>query len=197
MTVAAIVLAAGSSTRMGARNKLTALIDGRPVVARAVAALRDGGAAPIVVVAGHQAEAVIAAAADAAGGPIESVVNPAHLEGVGTSIAAGVAALGDRAGAVLIALGDMPSIDPRTVAALIAAHRDTPNVAIAPERDGRRGHPVLFPASSFAELATLAGDRGARRVFESVPNQTIAVDDPGIHRDVDTPADLDSYAIDP
>jgi molybdenum cofactor cytidylyltransferase len=123
-------------------------------------------------------------------GRVEIVDNPEHLAGVGTSIAAGIRALGDRTAAAMIALGDMPSIDPSTVAALIDAHRETPGLAVAPERGGRRGHPVLFPRAAFADLVALSGDRGARAVFAACPNRAIAVDDPGIFIDIDTPEDL-------
>jgi molybdenum cofactor cytidylyltransferase len=112
---------------------------------------------------------------------------------MGTSIACGVRALGDRADAVLIALGDMPSIAAATVAQLVAAHGEQPDAAIGPRHDGKRGHPVLFPASAFGQLAALEGDRGARAVFEAHPDTaTIDVSDPGTLRDIDTPDDLDA-----
>jgi molybdenum cofactor cytidylyltransferase len=187
----ALVLAAGSSQRMGALNKLTEEIDGQALVARVVSAFEVAGVGPIVVVTGHEAAAVQAALSSH---HVCFVHNRSHAEGMGTSIACGIAALEDTA-AVLIALGDLPLLEPATITALgrSFAEADADSIHV-PTHQGRRGHPVLFGATHFSALSSLAGDRGARTIIEANAARVleVEVDDPGISIDIDTPADLQS-----
>ena len=103
--VAALVLAAGQSRRMGQANKLLAPVDGRPMVAHAVDAMLASRADPVIVVTGHQADAVRAALA---GRPVIWAHNPDYASGLSSSLAAGLAALPEDAEGVVIGLGDMP-----------------------------------------------------------------------------------------
>lgn len=189
MTVGAVLLAAGSSRRMGARNKLVETVGGTPIVARAAAALLAGGASPVVVVTGFERERIESALQ---GFELELVYNAAHEAGMGGSIAVGIGALGGRAAAALIALGDMPSILAEHVAALIAKFAAERTICV-PVRDGRRGHPVLWPADLFHELTSLCGDGGARVVLDRFADRIaeVSIDHSGIYDDVDTVADLD------
>lgn len=118
----------------------------------------------------------------------ELVINPHADQGIGTSIAAGVAASA-RAGGWLVALADMPSIDTATVASVRAA-LDGGATSAAPWHRGQRGHPVGFAAPLRDALLALQGDTGARAVLQSHPPQRIDVDDPGCLLDLDTPADF-------
>lgn len=118
------------------------------------------------------------------------VVNDHAERGMGTSIAAGVAATPDASGWV-IALADMPSIRIETLVAVIDALRGGARIAI-PAMGGKRGHPVGFLALYRARLQALTGDIGAREILKADANyvEEISVDDAGIFADIDTPADL-------
>ena len=189
-----MVLAAGRSTRMGGANKLLEDVGGRPLVARAVDALLASHADPVVVVTGHQAAEVEGALG---GRPLRVVRNSRPEAGMGASLARGVAAL-DRLrpppDGALVALGDMPDVSAAGLEALLAAFQEAgPEAIVVPVHGGRRGHPVLFGAAHLPALRRLAGDRGARAVLEANAGRVVEVpvDDPGVLRDVDTPAQLE------
>jgi molybdenum cofactor cytidylyltransferase len=186
--IAAVVLAAGRASRMGS-NKLIAELDGEPIVRRTVRAVLASRARPVIVVTGHEADAVRAALA---GLDVRFVDNPDFADGMSTSLRAGVAAAGPVA-AVLICLGDMPRLEARHLDAVIDAYRaGDPDDIIVPTCDRKRGNPVLWPHSYFAEIAELSGDVGARALIDRHADQVrlIAIDDPAILVDVDTPAAL-------
>jgi len=182
--VAALVLAAGSSRRMG-ENKLLLEVEGTPMVVRAVDAARGSRAKRVVVVTGHDADAVRAALA---GRAVELVHNPEHQEGMASSLRTGVAALGAVDGAV-ICLGDMPWVRAADLDALIAAFDPTAGreICIA-EHQGKRGNPVLWGARYFPEILRLTGDRGAKALLEEHAAAVVGVDvgHPGVLVDVDT-----------
>jgi len=191
-TVAGVLLAAGTSSRFGERNKLLSSVgaDGEPVVRRAAATLVDARVEPVLAVVGHEAERV----RDALSGlPVGFVENPDFREGQSTSVRAGVAALDTDVDAAVVALGDMPSVAPDAVDALVAAYRAGAGDALAAAHDGRRGNPVLFDARYFEELAGVEGDVGGRELLlrEGVLVET---GDPGVRRDVDVPEDLEPDA---
>jgi molybdenum cofactor cytidylyltransferase len=119
-------------------------------------------------------------------------MNKDAASGMGTSIVAGVKNLRAEEG-VMIALGDMPFLKPDTIDVLLQAFNNSDrDRIIAPRFSGQRGHPVIFPAFCFTALAALEGDDGARGVISAneISLCQIDVDDPGVLRDVDTPADL-------
>ena len=134
-------------------------------------------------------DAAAAARVRAAGAMV--AVNPQPSAGLGASLACGVAALPDALDGVLVLLGDMPRVRAATCRALLDAfERAPPTAALAPVHVGTRGHPVLFGVAHRPALAALTGDVGARRVLAAADVVPIAVDDPGILLDVDTPEDL-------
>lgn len=185
--VAAIVLAAGRSCRMGEVNKLLANVNGKPLVAHAADAAVTAGAAPVVVVLGHEAEAVRSALA---GRPLRFVDNPHFREGMAASLRAGVAALAAETEAALVCLGDMPAVTAmhlRLLMAAFAARRGC--AACVPVHDGKRGHPVLLGRKLFPEIAGLSGDIGARQLLVAHAGEVyeVAMPDAGILLDVDTP----------
>ena len=142
--VAAVVLAAGSSTRMGAVNKLLADIDGVPMLRRVVAMLRDPRLAERIVVTGAEADAVRAVLA---GLDVRFSHNAAYDEGIASSIRTGVAALPPDVDGALIVLGDMPRVAAADVALLLDAFDpDAGRSICVPVRAGRRGNPVLWAA---------------------------------------------------
>jgi molybdenum cofactor cytidylyltransferase len=185
--IAAIVLAAGASTRMG-RQKLTLpLADGRPLARAAVEQVLAGGLDDVVVVLGREAEAV---AATLRGLPIRTVVNPRYAEGQSTSLRAGLDALAPGTEAAVVALGDQPLPDPRVIHRLVEAFRTSGRPIVAPVyRDGR-GNPVLFASAVFDELRRVEGDRGGRPVIARNPERVaeVPVDAP-MPTDIDTPED--------
>lgn len=188
--IAALVLAAGLSRRMG-RNKLIEPVQGVPMVARAVDAALASQADPIVVVTGHQEDAVRAALGRKR--KVMLVHNPDHAQGLSTSLQRGLAALPAECEGVLICLGDMPRVRAQHLDRLIEAFNPTEGRAICvPTFAGKRGNPALFARRYFAEMAGIAGDVGARHLIgehaEAVAD--IEMGDDGILLDVDSPEAL-------
>jgi molybdenum cofactor cytidylyltransferase len=184
--VGAVVLAAGLSRRMGGPNKLVAEVEGAPMVSRVVDAALATAARPVVVVTGHDAARVRAALA---GREVIFVHNPDYAAGLASSLKAGVAALGDKLDGALVCLGDMPWVRPEHVEALLAAFADDTAAICVPVHERKRGHPVLWPARYFGEIARLEGDVGARALLDEHADRVrlVPVADPGVALDVDTP----------
>jgi molybdenum cofactor cytidylyltransferase len=185
--IACIVLAAGRSSRMGAANKLTADVGGKPMVRHAVAGALASTASPVLVVTGHQSDEVRAVLAGLA---VSFVHNPDFAEGLSTSLKAGIRALPEAAAGALVLLGDMPRIEASDLDRLIAAFGESQGQAIiVPTHTGRRGNPVLWPRALFAEMLRLDGDAGARRLFAAHASCVREVDlgTDAIFLDVDTP----------
>lgn len=182
--IGAVLLSAGRSTRFGPENKLLADFEGRPMLLHALDHAREAGLDPVLVVTGHEAEAIRAAAPDA-----RFVHNPDYAEGLSTSLRTGILALPEDVGAALILLGDMPRVLPATLSALIAASRANQAAqAFVPAYSGHWGNPVLVRRTLFPSLARLHGDQGARKLLEASRDvvEEVAVDDPGIIADFDT-----------
>lgn len=189
--VLGVVLAAGTSSRFGAANKLLATIDGDPLVRRAAKTLLDAGL-EVVVVLGHDAADV----RDALDGlDVSFVANAEYERGQSTSVRRGVDAARRRAAAAVVFLpGDMPFVSPGTVRALLAAFRGGAGEALAVAHEGQRGNPVLFDESRFDALGALEGDVGGRPVLlGSNDAALVAVDDPGVRTDVDTRDELETH----
>jgi len=187
--IAAIVLAAGQSKRMGA-NKLLADLGGAPMIRRSVEAARAAGVESVIVVTGHEA-GKIAAAVEGPG--IEIVHNPNYAHGLATSLKRGLAALPGDADAVLVCLGDMPRVTPKAMGRLIAAFNPEERRTICvPVHRGQRGNPVLWGAKHFAAMAALDGDRGAKALMEQFADELVEVEmaDDGVLIDADTPEAL-------
>jgi CTP:molybdopterin cytidylyltransferase MocA len=181
--VAGVLLAAGAGSRLG-RPKALIDVGGRPLAARGAALLRDGGAAPVIVVTG-------ATAVDLTG--VLTVHNPHWRTGMGSSLAAGLATVPDTCQAAVIALVDQPLVGPEAVRRLIAAHAAGATVAVA-AYGGRPRNPVLLDRRHWAEATRLAaGDAGAREFLRARPELVTLVEcgDTGSPDDIDTPADLD------
>jgi molybdenum cofactor cytidylyltransferase len=189
--VAAVVLAAGLSTRMAPKNKLL-LPDatGRAMIARVVDNLLASTARPVLVVTGHAAAAVRAALA---GREVVFIDAPDHALGLSASLRAGIAALPAEVAAALVCLGDMPLVGAALLDRLIAAHNPAAGRAVVvPTYRGQRGNPVLWDRAFFAALCALTGDRGARGLLAGLAGQVaeIEADDDAVLRDFDTAASL-------
>jgi molybdenum cofactor cytidylyltransferase len=185
--IAALLLAAGRSSRMGGPNKLLEPIDGVPMVARTAQRLLSSRARPIVAVLGNQADAVDRALGKL---PIERVRNPGFADGLSTSLKCGLAALPDDIDGVVVCLGDMPLVAGRDLDRLIAAFNPLEGRAIVvPTRRGKRGNPVLWARRYFAEMAELAGDVGAKHLIGEHAEAVceVEMDSDSVLVDIDTP----------
>ncbi|MBI5262444.1 MAG: NTP transferase domain-containing protein [Bradyrhizobium sp.] len=190
--VAAIVLAAGRSTRMGGPNKLLAELDGKKLVRIATEQALASRASEVIVVTGHQAE-LIEQALD--GLKVKYVRNPDFAEGLAGSVKAGIAAVPETCDGAVICLGDMPLIDARLIDRLIEAFApDRGNLIVVPASEGRRGNPVLWSRRFFDELMTLSGDVGARHLITKHAEAVAEVPADGERAflDIDTPAALEA-----
>jgi molybdenum cofactor cytidylyltransferase len=185
--IAAIVLAAGRSTRMGAENKLLADLSGKPMVRVVAEAALGSRARPVLVVTGHQEGEVRAALA---GLDLSFVVNPEFAKGLSTSLKAGIAAVPASCDGALVLLGDMPQIEASHLERLIDAY--APGAIAVPVQEGRQGNPVLWPSSLFAEIMQLDGDAGAKRLIVSHRDEVREVElgTGAIFADVDTPDEM-------
>lgn len=194
--VAAIILAAGRSTRMGGPNKLLAELNGKALVRIVAEQVVASKATSVTVVTGHQAAEVERALA---GMKVTFVYNPDYTDGLASSVKAGIAALPKDADGAVVCLGDMPLIDSRLIDRLIEAFApDRGSLIAVPVSDGRRGNPVLWSRRFFGELMTLDGDIGARHLImkhgEAVAE--VPVDGQGAFLDIDTPQALaDARAV--
>lgn len=182
--IAGIVLAAGLSLRMG-RPKLLLDWGGKPVVRRAVERVKAGGVDEIVIVLGHEGQAIREALK---GLPVRFVENPEPEAGQASSIACGGAALDSGVRAALIALGDQPALPSGVIPRLLETFKDTGKAIVAPVYRGTQGNPVLFSSAVFPELRALMGDRGGRSVVEKDPARVALVS-----FDLPMPADLDTF----
>jgi molybdenum cofactor cytidylyltransferase len=186
-SLAALVLAAGRSTRMGGSNKLLAEIGSRPLVRIAAEQALASHARPVIVVTGHQRERVEAALA---GLDVTFVHNPDYAEGMSTSVKAGIAAVPADADGAIVCLGDMPQVDATLIDRLLAAFDpERGALAVVPTMDGKRGNPVVWSRRFFPELAELGGDVGAKHLIASYPEAVaeVPVAGRGALVDVDTP----------
>jgi molybdenum cofactor cytidylyltransferase len=185
--IAAVVLAAGQSSRMG-ENKLTLPLDGKPVLRHVADALRVSRIASVHVVLGHQADEVRALFCP---GEAQFVLNEDYRDGLSTSLRAGIAALPADVDAAMIFLGDMPDVDPALVDRMIAAFDPQQmREIVLPQRDGRRGHPVLWGRRFFPFLLEkTSGDSGARHLIGQYADWVVEIEaeHDGAFTDLDTP----------
>jgi molybdenum cofactor cytidylyltransferase len=185
--IAAIILAAGRSSRMGT-NKLTLDLAGRPIIAHVVASASAAGFASISVVTGHQAGKVEAALQGIGG--IRIVAARDHAKGMAASLRAGIRSLPAGIDAAMVMLGDMPQVSVDLLRRLMRAYNPLEGRAIVlPAAGGKRGNPVIFDQRFFAEMLALEGDVGARHLIGSHGELVAEVAaEPGeIFVDVDTP----------
>ena len=188
--VAALVLAAGRSTRMGAVNKLLVPLDGRAMVRGVVDQLVESCVRTVVVVTGHEAERVGEAIT---GAGVRTVHNPAYREGLSGSIRIGLSSLDDSVEAAFVCLGDMPLVRSRHIDKLVAAFDSAEGREICvPVFEGKRGNPVLYARRFFDEMAAVRGDVGARHLIGAYEEYVceVAMDDRAVLVDVDSPQAL-------
>jgi len=185
--IAAIVLAAGQSKRMGRPKQLLPLGRGT-ILGRVLQTFRSSKVDRIVVVLGSNASRVrrgLSLRRETV------VVNKEFSAGMSASLKAGLMAVEDDADAVVIALGDQPFVSPGTVDSMIDAYHRERALVVVPVYRGRRGNPVLFDRRLFPQLKRIAGDLGAKSVVMQNESSLVEVevDDEGVAVDIDTPDD--------
>jgi molybdenum cofactor cytidylyltransferase len=188
--IAAVVLAAGRSTRMGGSNKLVAEIGGKPLVRIAAEQALASRAKPVIVVTGHEHERVETALARL---PVRIVHNPEFAQGLGTSLKTGIAAVPPEADGAVVCLSDMPQVNATLIDRLIAAFDPEKGaLAVMPTIDGRRGNPVLWSRRFFPDLMAIEGDIGARNLITRYSEAVVEVPVTGTAAlvDIDTPEAL-------
>lgn len=182
--VAAILLAAGRSERMGAFKPLLPFGE-TTVIETCIDHLREAGVETIVVVLGHRAEEITSRLE---GQPLRFALNPDPESEMSVSIACGAGHLPGGIGAALIALTDQPAVPPGVIATLIEHWRTSGTRLLIPEFQGRGGHPVLVDLGYRSELLNLDPESGLRGLFDAHRDQVerIPVNSPYIARDMDT-----------
>jgi molybdenum cofactor cytidylyltransferase len=190
--VAALVLAAGRSTRMGGPNKLLAELDGKKLVRIVAEQALASKASEVIVVTGHQADLVEQALA---GLKVKFARNPDFAGGLASSVKSGIAAVHEKADGAVVCLGDMPLISAQLIDRLIETFEpDRGHLIAVPVSEGRRGNPVLWSRRFFRELMTLDGDIGARYLIakhaEAVAE--VPVEGDSAFLDIDTPQALEA-----
>jgi len=186
---AAVILAAGGSTRFGSPKQLAHWKDKTFIEHVADVALASS-AGPVIVVLGAEIERCRAALGDR---PVQIIVNESWAEGQSTSMRAGLAALPAHIGCALFLLVDLPGVTPEIINRLIQRHRETLAPLVWPEFAGRRGNPVLFDRRLFPELYQISGDTGGKPLLLAYRDQAerVSVPEAGILLDFDRPEDLE------
>ena len=189
LRIAAIVLAAGKSSRMGS-NKLLADLGGKPLVLRSVENLRASSVQDVIVVTGNEAEALHHALANI---NVSFIHNAHFAEGLSTSLKCGLGAVTEDVDAVLVCLGDMPLIDATTIDRLVSSFSIADHRTICvPVHDGTRGNPVLWGRQHFIGLQAISGDQGGRLLMDDLSDEVVEIDckSSAVLVDVDTPQSL-------
>jgi molybdenum cofactor cytidylyltransferase len=188
----AVILAAGTSTRMGRAKQLLPL-GGSTVLARTIDNVRSAGLVEIVLVLGASAEAIRRQLPQSLLKGLKVVVNRAYAQGMASSLREGLSALDPQCAAALIVLGDQPLVRPQTLQQIMAGYHRSGAQIVIPSHQGKRGNPVLLSRQLFPEAMALEGDTGCRAIFANHLDAIfkVEVEDPGILLDVDDQDDYD------
>ncbi len=188
--IAALVLAAGRSARMGAINKLLIGIDGKTMVRRVAETALAAGLEPVIAVTGYERAKIEEALSGLA---VACADNPDFAQGLSSSLKRGLNALPDDVDGVLVCLGDMPLIAAADIGRILAAFNPGEGREIVvPTSGGKRGNPVLWGKRFFAEMRNLAGDTGAKHLIGVYPDAVAEVETAtdAVLTDIDTPQAL-------
>jgi len=193
MVIGAVLLAAGSGSRLGGRPKSLLELGGVPLIRRQLIALSGAGVDEVVVVLGHHADVIDAAVRDF---PVTLARNPSPDDGQVSSVRIGLQALSPKLDAVIVALADQPMINGQDINALIGAFKKRGDASmVVPRVAGEPGNPVIFESALRDEW--LAGDANAacRRWREAHPERVrwFDTDNSRYRVDIDTPEDLRAF----
>ncbi|HKJ18584.1 MAG TPA: nucleotidyltransferase family protein [Xanthomonadales bacterium] len=186
-SLGAILLAAGSSSRLGQPKQLVS-IEGEPLVVRQAKMLAALGFARVVVVTGAEHSQIAKLLADVR---VQCVRNPDWEEGMGRSLACGVNAMPERARAALVLLCDQWKVMSDDVDLLISAWVENPQAGVVSTFDVSSGPPAILPRAMFQRLSRLKGDMGARNILKHWKGEIIPVQISNAGADLDLPEDLE------
>ncbi len=193
-SVAGILLAAGTSSRMGT-NKMLLVVEGECVLRRAARRGLEAGLDPLFVVLGHEAERARQEIADL---PCRVVINEEYETGIASSLRAGVAALAPECGAAVVFLADMPHVTSEMLTALGSHYAQTGARLVASQYGAVKAPPVLYDASLFEELAAVSGARCAQQVVKRHLDEAVVLAWPEERlEDLDRPEDLARWGAHP
>jgi len=186
--VAGVLLAAGTSSRMG-RNKLFLPLGGTSVLRRAVATARGAGLDPILVVLGHESDRALA---ELQGLPCSPVLNAEYARGMNTSVRAGISAVPDDASGAVVMLADMPFVTAGMVRALVEQYRSSEAPLVVSTYGDVLAPPILYGRALFPELRALDGDGCGKRVVKAHRAEAVEIAwDPVALADLDLPDDVE------
>jgi len=193
-SIAAIVLAAGRSTRMESGNKLLAQINGKPVLHRTLLAIEGVSLQQVIVVTGFQSSKIVESISQF---PVKTVHNPNYHQGLSTSLRTGILSLPSSTSAVIVFLADMPELTTEVSNRLIHAHLISGDKICIPVFSGRRGNPIFWPRQFFGDLVSIKGDVGGRHLVRKFSRhvQEVPVYSNSIFNDIDTSNDLKLHCI--
>jgi molybdenum cofactor cytidylyltransferase len=187
-SVAGVVLAAGTSSRMG-RNKLMLDLGGQTVLRRAVGTAIEAGLAPVLVVLGHESER---ARDELQGLPAEVVFNAGYTEGIHSSVRTGIGAVPARCSAAVVLLADMPLVDAGMIRTLVDRYRAEGATLVVSDYEGVDAPPILYDRALFPELRELEGEGCGKRVVRRHTAEAVRVRWPAqALTDLDLPADVE------
>jgi molybdenum cofactor cytidylyltransferase len=193
--VSAILLAAGTSSRMGQAKQLLPL-GSSTVLAQTLEHARASAVDEVILVLGSSAEPIRHQLSQTLLAGVKVVVNQSYEQGMASSLRAGLSALDPQSAATLIILGDQPFTLPQTLDRIIQAYRDSGAQIVIPTHQGTRGNPVLLDRSLFSEAMALEGDVGCRAIFRNHLDKivNVEVEDAGILLDIDDREDYERLA---
>lgn len=187
---AAIVLAAGASTRLGQPKQLLQ-VNGESLLHRTIRLAEEAGCAPIFVVLGFEAERMHPETADL---NVRVVLNPEWQSGMGSSLRSGMEALMKESQLpqkVVLLLSDQPMLSNKILLSLVKKSAETNSLIVASSYTGRLGVPAAFRKELYPDLQKVEGDKGAREVIQLYRDQTASIDFPEGAVDIDTVQDLE------
>ena len=186
--VAGILLAAGTSSRMGS-NKLLFELEGESVLRRAAKRALAGGLSPLVVVLGHESDRAHREIEDL---PCQWALNPLYEQGINSSLKSGVMAVqGLKAPAAMVMLADMPFVTPEMIAAMIARYRTTTAPLVISDYEGVNAPPMVYDRSLFMELLMMTGEGCGRQVVKRHRSEAEVIPWPvAALADLDVPEDF-------
>lgn len=184
--IAALVLAAGRSSRMGPNNKLLLPYKGKTVISHVLDQVEEAGISPVFVVTGHQRNKMEQAVSPH---DVTLVHNDLYAEGMSGSVKLGIASLPEDCDAVVIILGDMPRVSADIIRRIVAAYNPLKGqMIVIPTHNGKRGNPIMWDRTFFADFDRLDGDMGAKILLNDYPEyiREIEVDSEAVFLDIDT-----------
>lgn len=192
MMISGILLAAGSSVRMGEGNKLLLPYEGAPLFLKALKALEQSKVDELLVVLGHDFKAMLPHFNNCS---IKLAINGNHLEGQTSSIKAGLQLINPSSSACLICLADMPFLTSEHIDKVIDRYseKSDDNMMLRPSQDGRPGHPLMFSRKYYQQLEDCVDPNGCKSVVDANKEflELIETNDMAYFADIDTPIDYE------